>query len=451
MTTTDDTTNAAAGDAADLPWHLRGNWAPVFEEITATDLPVRGEIPAELNGTYMRNGMNPRSGHSDHWFFGNGMVHGIELSEGRVRTYRNRYVRTPYFEQDMDVFEGFADLSYASANTHIVEHAGKILALDEASWPWEIDRELNTVGPVGYDGMLNSPMTAHPKVCPETGELIAFGYQFMGDPHLNYIRVSAEGELLQTEAIDIPMPIMAHDFSFTRNNTIFMDLPICFDLEQGGVFWNPDNGARLGVMPRDGGNADVVWHEIEPCYVFHPLNAYEDGDKIIIDVARLEQAMQNGMNAETPTINKAPRPWRWTIDTTTGKVNEEQLDDRGLDFSRIDDRRAGLPHRYGYFLGLYDQADQEYGNKAYKYDMHTGEVLTHEYPEGVHGGEGNFVPRSPDAAEDDGFVVSFTHNENTNQSTFVVLDAQDFEGAPLAEVDLPQRVPYGAHGNFIRS
>lgn len=438
----------------ELPWHLRGNWAPVHDELCVADLDVRGEIPRELNGLYLRNGMNPRSGRSDHWFFGSGMVHGVELRDGKA-SYRNRFVRTPYYEQDLDLMTALADPAASPANTNVVRHAGRILTLEEAHLPWEIDGELNTVGCVDFDGKLQRAFTAHPRVCPESGEMLAFGYSFMEQPYLAYYRIDAQGHLVQVEPIEIPRPVMMHDWNVTRNHVIFMDLPIVFDMNRIAagkepLGFDPDAGARLGVMPRHGTNADVRWYEIDPCYVFHPLNAYEAGARIILHVCRAPKAMVGGMHDIVEGEDDSARLWKWTIDTAKGTVTEEQLDDAPSDFPRVDDRRMGLEARYGYTMGLVPaQATLNYDRYLYRYDLQTGKRQRHDLGAGVHGGEPVFAPRSPGAAEDDGWVLSVVHDEHGNESSCVIIDARAFESAPVATVRLPRRVPYGAHGNWL--
>ncbi len=435
----------------DLPWHLKGNWAPVQDELNVDDLQVEGEIPKDLNGLYLRNGMNPRTGWSEHWFFGNGMVHGVELKDGKA-SYRNRFVRTPYYENDMQMMEAFGDPKASPANTHVVSHAGRILVVEEAHVPWEIDRDLNTVGVRDWDGRLTTPFTAHPRVCHETGELLAFGYSMMAEPYLHYYRVDAKGELVQNEPIEIPRPVMMHDWNVTRNHVIFMDLPLVFSLEgpNPGFAWRPECGARLGVMPRDGTNADVKWYEMNPCYVFHPFNAHEEGDKIILHVCRQPFAMMGGMQDIGGSEDNTARLWRWTIDTKTGSVTEEQLDDAPGDFARVDDRRTGLPARYGYMMGIDNKAPTlTFDSKLYKYDFQSGGRATQDLGEGWFGGEPCFAPRAADSAEDDGWVVSIVYDGNENESYLVIVNARDFEAAPVAKVRLPRRVPFGAHGSWL--
>jgi len=438
----------------ELPWHLRDNWAPVFEEVTRAELPVEGELPRELRGLYVRNGMNPRSGWSDHWFFGTGMLHGVELRDGKA-SYRNRFVRTPYYEKNLDLMSAIADPTASPANTHVVAHAGRILALEEAHLPWQVDRELNTVGCVDFDGKLSAAFTAHPRICPETGELLAFGYSFMQPPHLAYYRIDPQGRLVQLEPIEIPRPVMMHDWNVTRNHVVFMDLPIVFDLNRLAAGKEPlgfdaDAGARLGVMPRDGGNADVRWFEIDPCYGFHPLNAHEEDGRIVLHVCRQPHAMQGGLQEVGSKDDTAARLWRWTIDLEAGRVKEEQIDDAPGDFPRIDDRRTGLPARYGYTMGLVPRVGSpSYDRWIYKYDLVTGKRERHDLGAGIRGGEPVFAPRAADAAEDDGWLLLIAHDDRAGVSSFVVLDARDIEAPPVARVPLPQRVPFGAHGSWI--
>jgi carotenoid cleavage dioxygenase-like enzyme len=438
----------------ELPWHLLGNWAPVFEEIDAPELKVIGEIPASLNGQYIRNGMNPRSGVSDHWFFGNGMLHGITLNEGKA-SYRNRYVKTPYYEKDMNQMTGMGDLRNSPANTHIIRHAGKVLALEEAHLPWQVDESLNTLGAYDFDGKLKGPMTAHPRICPETGELLFFSYSMIEAPYLTYHRVSADGQLIQTEAIDIPNPVMMHDWNITRHHVIFMDLPLVFDLQaamsgDSPFGFKPEIGARLGVMPRNGSNADVRWFEVDPCFVFHPMSAFEEDNKIILHVCRQEKAMVGGMDDIYGGEDTLGKLWRWTIDLTSGEVREEQIDDAAIDFPRIDDRTLGLPTRHGYAMGLDASAPSlTFDRYLYKYDLGDGNRQVQDLGKGVHGAEPVFAASSDSAKDDDGFVLSLTHDSKTNKSSFLVLDAQNFSSAPLAIIELPQRIPFGAHGSWL--
>ena len=435
------------------PWHLRGNWAPVQDEIVETELLVEGAIPPQLEGVYIRTGPNPKSGSSPHWFMGDGMVHGVRLSQGNAAWYRNRFVQTPNITDDVSSQTvDVSDLSRGSANTHVVAHAGKILCLEEGHWPWEIDSNLNTVGYENFSGNLKTSMTAHPKICPETGELLAFSYFSFEQPFLTYHRINSDGQLIQSEGIEIPNMVMMHDFNVTRNYVVFMDLPLVLNLsllETGVPFgFDPSAGARLGVMPRNGTNADVRWFEIDPCYVFHPVNAYDVDEKIVIHVSRQPEAF----GSSSDDYAEVGRLWRWTIDLSLGTVTEEQIDDRPGDFGRVADKVIGLDAQYGYLMAMAGEGNSEepvYGSALWKFDLHTGECWEHHLGDTVRGGEPVFDPDPNSAGEDEGWVIAIVHDEGKNSSKLIIVDAQDFGADPVAVVHLPRRVPYGAHGSWV--
>ena len=441
-----------AAAEVELPFHLRGNYAPVQQEVTAFDLPVKGAIPRDLRGLYLRNGPNPKSGTSPHWFAGDGMVHGIRLENGRAAWYRNRWVRTRLLENPELPFispEGVADRTVVVANTNVIGHAGKIVALVENGFPTELSRELDTLGIRDFGGKLTSGFTAHPKHCPKTGELHFFGYGFF-PPFLTYHVLDKAGNLVRSLEIPVPGPTMMHDFALSERHVLFMDLPVVFDLElalSGGGFpyrWKDGYGARIGVMPRSGGVADLRWYEIEPCYVFHPWNAYETDDgRIVLDAARYPELWRDTANDfETASA------YRFTLDPKGSSVKEERLDERPIEFPRVDDRLGGTRHRYGYTVAAVGGADEGFRGLL-KYDFQKGGSVEHDFGPGCATGEGVFVPAGAKAAEDEGYVLSFVYDGTTNGSKLVILDAREFAKPPIAEVPLPQRVPFGFHGNWL--
>jgi carotenoid cleavage oxygenase len=439
--------------------YLVGNFAPVRDELTATDLPVEGAIPSELRGRLLRNGPNPIAPDpaAYHWFIGDGMLHAIELRDGKALSYRNRWVRTdqaisllgddPIPGQPEDVFP----VGSSVANTHVVTHAGKVFALVEVCLPTEVRPDLTTVGRYDFGGKLRSAMTAHPKIDRVTGEMLFFGYDAFGPPWLRYHVVNAEGALVRSEDIDIQGPSMVHDFAITERNVVFLDLPVVFDFDLVGkrpfpAQWQPDYGARVGVMPRDGGNADLRWFDVDLCYVFHPLNAYDDNGNVVVDVARHPKMFDEDIYgpAELP-----PTLDRWTIDLDAGKVIEERIDDRPQEFPRVDDRVVGRRHRYGYatHFGIDDEGIQLGG--LMKHDLQSGTTEARDFGRGTHASEGVFVPAYDDAGEDEGWVLSVVYDEGRDASDLIVLDATDFSASPVATVRLPQRVPFGFHGSWV--
>jgi carotenoid cleavage dioxygenase-like enzyme len=432
-------------------FHLRGNFAPVTAEATSYDLPTLGVLPRALQGRYVRNGPNPKTGESPHWFLGDGMLHGVALRDGRATWYRNRWVRTRAFLEDAHAIgpDGTRDLTVGLANTHVVAHAGRILALVETSFPTEVTPDLDTVGCFDFGGRLTTGMTAHPKICPTSGEMHFFAYSFL-PPFLTYHRADATGRLVQSDVIDVPGPTMIHDFAITDRHVVFMDLPVVFDLElaMAGAMpyrWSDDYGARVGVMPRGGTSAKVRWFDVAPCYVFHPLNAYEDDDgTIIVDVVRYPELWRAGSSVGPPACLH-----RWRIDLAEGRVKETPLDERAVEFPRLDDRRTGLAHRYGYAVYTERGIDQGTGTSLIKYDLRAGTSAVHDFGPGRVPSEPVFVPASSNAAEDEGWLLTYVYDATRDGSDLVILDAVDFARKPVATISLPQRVPFGFHGSWI--
>ncbi len=433
---------------------LTGNYGPVDKEVTATDLVVEGSIPAELQGRYLRTGPNPYRMPEGpyHWFLGDGMVHGVELDAGTARWYRNRWVRTGDIARAMgeQPVEGPTPPMYDASNTNVLGHAGRILSLTEGAIPYELSRELETLRRTDFGGPLPSGLTAHPKIDPVTGELHAFSYWF-AEPYLIYHLIDADGRLVRSEPITLPRSVMMHDFAITRSRVLFFDLPVVFDLAvQPFPFrWDGDAAARIGVMPRDGGDADVEWFDIDPCYVFHPMNAYDEDDAVVVDVPRHPTMFATeGELIEGPNRGGPPALHRWTIDLTAGKVRDELVDERGQEFPRVNETLLGAKHRFGYSVGI-ETADAFDGAAYLKHDFDRGTSAVHDFGRGRAPGELVFVPAADSTGEDDGWLMGFVYDATTDRSDYVILDAHDFEASPVATVHLPQRVPFGFHGNWV--
>ncbi|MEC8348100.1 MAG: carotenoid oxygenase family protein [Pseudomonadota bacterium] len=429
----------AEQETINQPWFLRGNWRPTKQERTETQLAVQGKIPPDLSGVYLRTGPNPKSGTGEHWFLGDGMVHGIRLSDGKAQWYKNRFLQTPDITNPLgDPSVGLGDLRRGKGNTHVVAHNKKILCLEEAHWPWEIDAQLNTVGCQNFNEALTCSMTAHPKVCPNTGELLAFSYFNFAQPYLNYICIGADGELKQLEGIELPQMVMMHDFNITENYVVFMDLPLALDLDllaTGIPFrFKRESGARLGVMPRSGTSRDVRWFEIDPCYVFHQVNAWDKDGVITLYVSRQNSAF----GADSGDYSEVGRLHRWTIDLRRGSVSEQPIDDRPADFGRVNDNLIGKESRFGYLMALEGEGNSEepvYGPLLYQYDLHTGKCAEHDLGEGTRGAEPVFVPATDAKAEDEGWVLSLVHSETTGKSRLIIVDAQEFASPPVATIE----------------
>ncbi len=436
---------------------LSGNFAPIEREFTATDLEVKGELPRELNGRLMRIGPNPVAPSEPyHWFTGNGMVHGVRLRDGRAEWYRNRYVR----DDQVVEAKGWPEvpgprhgMGVNVANTNVISHAGKTWAIVEAGGlPMELSNDLETVARSDFGGTLQGGFTAHPKKDPITGELHAVTYYWDWD-HLKHVVLGKDGRVRRSLEIPVPGGPMVHDTAITESQVVVLDMPCIFDpsvMEQGASFpyaWRPDYGTRIGLLPLEGTAGDVRWFEIDTCYIFHPLNAYDAVDnQVVFDAVRHEKVFDQETNGPT---EGNPRLTRWTFDLASGGVKEEQLDDRPIEFPRHDERKLGRKLRYGYASSSEASDARAFDFAAIvKYDLETGGRERWTPGNGSAAMEAVFVPRGTDAAEDDGFLLSYVYDPAEDRTDVVVLDAANITAGPIASVALPTRVPFGFHGNF---
>jgi len=449
--------NAAALRKSSNPF-LAGNLAPVDVETTAFDLQVTGKLPDELTGRYLRNGPNPIgevNPDSYHWFLGSGMVHGIRINDGKAEWYRNRWVRDRNVAKSLGELappsDWPADHQQFASNTNVIGHAGATWALVEGgSPPIEMNYELETVRVSNFANTLPQAFSAHPKRDPQTGELHVMAYWWGWGNRVQYLVVGVDGKVRRTVDISLPGGPMMHDCAITQKYVLVFDLPCLFNLElamSGRSFpyiWNADYSARVGLLPREGEAADIKWVEINSCYIFHPLNAYDAPDgTVVLDAARHEKMFdieQRGPNEGFPTLD------RWVLNPTTGKATEQRLDDRPQEFPRMNESLIGMRHNFGYLAGISDvfrQAD------LIKQDLEKQSTQVRHDGENFGYGEPVFIPRKDAKSEDDGYVMALRHNTETDLSDLVVLNAQDFCGQPVAIVHLPARVPNGFHGNWI--
>jgi carotenoid cleavage dioxygenase len=433
-------------------WWLQGNYAPVLDEIERFDLPVRGKLPAELEGLYVRNGSNPQKVDSPHWFFGDGMLHGMRFEGGRVAWYRNRYVKTDLYVAG----KGFAEPGTAptggnnQSNVSAIYHGGKLLTSGEVGFPYQIDpTDLSTMGVHDFDTKLKTSFTAHPKIDPKTGHLHFFGYWFV-PPYLTYHVADASGRVLQSYDIPVNKCTMMHSFAITDQDVIFWELPVLFDLQaavngsSNPFGWDASYGARIGIMPLGGPLEALRWVEIDPCYVFHEVNAFRDGSDVLIDVCR-HQDMFNGddLGDKPSTIR------RWRVNTAGQALafSEEIMSDHDYELPTHDRRFTGRRHKHGWFVSTRENADTiEFAGTGH-IDFERGKSSQWDPGATRHADETTFVPAG--AGEGEGWLLTFVYDHATDSSELVVLNALHVEDGPVASVALPRRVPHGFHGVWV--
>ncbi|WP_349293067.1 carotenoid oxygenase family protein [Sphingomonas lycopersici] len=441
---------------------LNGIHKPLGGEMTLVDLPVTGAIPAALDGRYLRIGPNPvapdPAGY--HWFVGDGMVHGIAIKDGRALWYRNRWIRSRAVGAALGEppAPGPRRSDLDTVNTNVVEIAGRTWALVEAgSYPVELNETLDEQTFNPFDGTLQGSFTAHPHLDPLTGQNHAITYDATDPETIRHVVVSAEGKVTRELPIAVKHGPSIHDCAITARYVVILDLPVTFSMKAliGGhrfpYRWNPEHHARVGLLPRDGAAEDVIWCDVDPAYVFHVANAYDDADgRVVMDVCAYETMFAGG--PEGPNGRNLGLE-RWTVDPLARKVTRQTIDAAPQEFPRPDERRFGQPYRYAYTMALPESDDDAFigATRLYKHDLETGAKETHDFGTGRYPGEFVFVPAHPDAAEDEGWLIGLVIDLPHETTDLVIIDVRDFAGTPVASVRVPHRIPPGFHGNWLPS
>jgi carotenoid cleavage dioxygenase len=443
--------------------YLTGMHTPMTAEFSLEALPVTGQIPVALDGRYCRIGPNPIGTPNParyHWFTGDGMVHGVRIQNGHALWYRNRWVRTSAVSRALGEARapGKRLIDDFAVNTNIIGQGGKFWALVEAGGtPVELDGMLDTVAHNAFDFTLKGAFSAHPHRDPETGELHAICYHATELNAVHYVVVGTDGRVRREVPIAVNHGPSIHDCAITKRFALIFDLPVTFSMSAtlaGYTFpyrWNADHAARIGLLPREGGNDDVIWCPVDPCYVYHVANSYDlDDGRVVLDMCvhdRNGYRDFRGPDAEAITFE------RWTIDPATKHVTHEVLDDTPQEFPRIDERLTGKSYRYAYSLRVPPAEGKAIGligsTQILKHDLTTRTREIHDFGPDHHPGEFVFIPRDSAAEEDDGWLMGFVVNMANETTDLVILDARRFGEPPVASILLPHRVPPGFHGNWI--
>lgn len=455
--------------------HLMDAFAPVFKERTLSDLPVTGCIPTDLNGVYLRNGPNPRFAPPGryHPFDGDGMIHSA-FFEGGTLTYRNRWVRTDAWNAEnsagaaiykgiMDTLKGRDDQPLKnSANTDVVWHAGVAVA----SWymagvPYLLDPiSLETLGKAPYSG-LGGGFSAHCKVDAHTGEMMFFDY-WNEAPYMSYGVVDAKGELIHQIAIELPGPRLPHDMAISEHYSVLHDLPLIHCPEalknkRHKLLFDVNLPTRLGVVPRFGNTNEVRWFEFSPCFIYHTINTWEEGDEVVMVGCRyMPRVTDDGEIDPLATANDIAqlrmnaRLWTWRMNIRTGQAQERALNTEfNVEFPGLNSLYQGRKNRWAYLVD-HDPLSLHWTGIR-KFDLNSGECIGSwsDDPSNAWYSEPWFAPRDNANAEDDGYIIVFCWNQSTHIQELQIFDAGLIESGPVTRVQLPDRVPAGFHACWI--
>jgi carotenoid cleavage dioxygenase-like enzyme len=463
--------------------YLHGVYAPTLDEMHVSDLPVIGELPADLVGGYFRNGPNPVYSPKNryHPFDGDGMVHGVYFRDRKV-SYRNRYVQTAAlageradgrsvspgvmgpFDYNVSQF-GIKDTS----NTDVFCYNGDLMTLwYNAGHPYRLDSQtLATKGYYDLDGRKQRRMSAHSKVDWSTGELLFFDY---GDepPFMTYGVADPSGKLKHEVSIDLPGPRLPHDIGFTTHYAILHDLPFFHDMDVlrqhkfRVLTFHRDIPTRFGIIPRLGQGSEVRWFECEPCYILHVTNAWEEGDWVVMDGCRSLNPMPDAQPGEGELASMLAymrleaNAYRWRFNLKTGEVREGDIDDLNTEFNKSNPIFHGVKSKFSYHQRiplLHEGGHTLRFTGLVKYNNDTGQHDQWDYGPGVFGSEAVYAPKpgaDRSSAEDDGYVITLATDSNSWKSECLVFDATDITPGPIARVQMPHRVPYGFHATWAR-
>ena len=424
-------------------YYLQGNYAPVKNLISETGLKVTGQIPKDLSGLFIRNGPNPMSSVNEkkhHWFLGEGMLHGIRLDSGNALWYKNKLVNG----------------NDSNANTSVISHAGKMYAIVEAGgYPVEIDQDLNSLNSKPFYGDRNSGFTAHPKIDPDTNEMHAMCYDYANNfDTVDYVVIDKNGSHKKTQSLPFESRSMLHECAITKNYMLVFDLSVVFDLYKLGrgyfpFSWDDNHQSRIGLLDRNGASGAVQWFEIERTYFFHTFNAHEDPNgNVVITAAAYGRLFDTDWNG--PFTESSPQLTKWELNIKSGQATSTKLDDRAVEFPRINPSLVGKFNQYAYALASSNTTEPDF-KEIVKYDLKNDTSEVYSYGTGKFGAEPVFVAAEGAQSEDEGYLLSLVYNQETDNSDLIILNAKELNFGPLATVHLPQRVPFGFHGEWFNT
>ena len=449
------------------------------------ELEVTGRLPAELQGTLYRIGparFEVAGERYRHWLDGDGMVHSLHLEDGRAH-YRNRFVATAgRAEEDAEgrrLYGGFGTRPGGgtalarlrnvrrrwvknTANTNVVWMGGRLLALWEAGRPHRLDPV--TLATLGEDGLgvlgTEATFAAHPKRHPG-GDMWNFGVRFGRRSHVDLYRCPANGPATHAMAVSLPFNAMIHDFALTERRAVLVVQPLLLPSlplamlagarsYADSLRWEPQRGTHVAVIDLEGGG--IRWHRGEPFSLFHTVNAWDEGDDVVLDViayrdptviVRTLAEVMTG-RIDSPIVT---RPERIVLSPDQSRFQRRRLSETTLEFPRVSPSSESRPHRRVY--GVTNRTPGDFIGVPACIDTETGGVtlapmLVHEYA-----GEGVPVAKAGSRTETDVWLLSLVLDAATQRTELRIFDGAELAAGSVATVRLPHAVPFGFHGNWL--
>ncbi|UUQ67976.1 carotenoid oxygenase family protein [Pseudomonas fuscovaginae UPB0736] len=461
---------------------------PSRAEVDVFDLEIEGSLPADIKGAFYQVSPDPQYPPmlgEDIFFNGDGLVSAFFFENGRV-SLRRRYVKTDRLMaqrregrslngiyRNVHTNDSKAAKNNTTANTTVLMYNGVLLAMKEDALPYAMDPiTLETLGVHDFDAQIKAQtFTAHPKVDPVTGNLLAFSYEAKGDgsPDLAYFELAPDGTLQHEIWFQAPYAAMVHDFAVTEHHVVFPLIPLTVDVERmqrGGQHfeWQPDLPQLFAIVPRRGSSSDVHWFK-GPANGFqgHTLNAFEENGLIHVDMPVTSGNIfyffpqADGFVPSPETLNSQMMRWSFDLSADSDEVEPFALSEFRCEFPRCDDRFVGRPYEHGFVIAFdpekpYNAANGpmpfQFFNLLTHMNVRTGESESWFAGDSECFQEPIFVPRSADAPEGDGYVMALLNHITVHSTELVVLDSLNMAAGPIARIKLPLRMRMSLHGSW---
>lgn len=449
-------------------------------EVDQAVTDIEGTLPRGLVGTLLRNGPAKRD-LSRYFWDGDGMVRALQFTDAGEVRYRSRYVQTPKYLAERNatrplfrsggtqrpggVLANALRMPATEANTHLLSHAGKLHALHEGGPPFELDpRTLQTLGPDDYDGVLpkGQPFNAHPHLDPETGEVFGFGMvPGRGGARVRPFRIDGQGRMHRLPDVQLASMTFMHDFALSSRWLAFFEPPLSLSLPRmllglESVFdsfrWRPGRTGYVHLLSRDGRRR--MRFETEPFLLGHVIAARDLGSELQIDFVRgpswteVQKGLLDFRTGELPFMQEMCT-WRLRLDTTTGRVESEQLDGRPADFPRHHEGKALHNNRYSYFAANPRPRMQGFFRGTMKLDLDSGRSDFFDFGRGFLTHEALFVPKPGAKGEDTGWLLQYVHNNRRRATDCAIFDARKLSDGPVCTVRLPVSAGMTFHGTWV--
>ncbi len=444
-----------------------------MQDLQCESLAITGAWPAALRGRFYRNGpaLFERGGQRyEHWFDGDGMVQQFSFSGSSV-SHCGRLVRTPKLLAEQKagkfLYSAFGtDIksdapaqgpdSFNTANTSVIEHAGRVLAMWEGGSAFELNpKELSTKGAVAWKaGLEQVPFSAHPKV-DASGHLWNIG---SFGKRLIVWHIDPQGQLVDAQLGESPYPNgMVHDMAVTAQYIVVPLPPIKFNFGAGSADkfqFQHNEPLRILVMRKDDITQRRVF-ELPAQFMFHVGNAYERADGSVAlsyvagpDAGFLTRTAVNLVHGQPSSAGK-PSTQLAELNMRTGRATVTDLQDE-IEFPRIDPRRIGQAARHllsgANWLQYAGREGTFHGIQLR--DMDSGKLQRFDYGERMVVEEHIVVPKPGSTQELDAWLVGTSFDVKRQLTVVNVLEARRIADGPIAQATLPYKLPLGFHGNF---